>query len=314
MEQPLISIVVCCHNRRLYLEQTLRSVFAQTYRPVEIVVLDDGSTDGTDQLIASYGDRVRYTWQTQRGIAATRTAACKLARGEFIAFQDDDDLMAPERINTLYKAICDYPSAVFAVGDYALIDAEGNVTGHRRMPGRLEEKGEARLLEDAYAAVLWPKVPAVPHTTLFRRSDGERIGWFDENFTYACSDADFFARLARLGPIVYVREVVSYYRRGHTAVWSNQLRADYSRLQLFQKHLALVSDEHSEVRKRLLCRLREMLVAVERQQRAGVQLQDARLGAYFKEGVSLLGWPDRVWYQWHALVKLPLKQLIHKYV
>jgi glycosyltransferase involved in cell wall biosynthesis len=312
MNRPLISIIVCCHNRRHYLEQTMQSVFAQQYRPVEIVVLDDGSTDGTDRLMASYGNRVRYYWQENRGIAASRTAACKLARGEFIAFHDDDDLMPQERILKLYSALCEFPSAIFAVGDYALIDPEGNLTGKRWMPGRLDEEDNPRLIEDAHAAVLWPRVPGVPHTTLFQRSDGERIGWFDQDFIYACSDADFFARLARLGPIVYIRKIVSYYRRGHRALWSNQLRADYSRLQLFEKHLTLLNAKDDLLRRRLLYRLREMLIRIERQKSDGMQVNDSSLDAYIARGLSLLGWTDRLRYHWHRLIKLPIRHFVRK--
>jgi len=311
MENPLVSIVVCCHNRRHYLEQTMQSVFAQQFRPVEIVVLDDGSTDGTNELMAGYGDRVRYHWQERSGIAAARTAACKLANGKLIAFQDDDDLMPPQRIVKLYSALCAYPTAVFAVGDYALIDPEGNVTGKRWMPGRLDETEVPRLIVDAHAAVLWPTVPAVPHTTLFRKADGERIGWFDPEFTYACSDADFFARLARLGPLVYLREVVSYYRRGHSALWSNRLRADYSRLQLFEKHLAL-SGENDALRRRLLYRLRQMLIGVARQEYSGLRVEDKDLENYLTSSVALLGWTDRLRYRWHRSVKFRLGDLLRK--
>lgn len=292
----------------------MESIFAQKYRPVEIVVLDDGSTDGTDELMASYGDRVRYYWQENRGIAATRTAACKLATGELIAFQDDDDLMPPERILKLYAALCEYPSAIFAVGDYAFIDPDGRLTGDRWMPGHLDDKEGPKLIEDGRAAVLWPKVPGVPHTTLFRKSDGERVGWFDEQFTYACSDADFFARLASLGAIVYVRDVVSYYRRGHSALWSNQLRADYSRLQLFEKHVALLDGKDAELRKRLLQRIRDMIVRIARQKSEGLQIKDKDLEAYVQRGIALLGWTDRLSLSWHAMVKLPIRRLIHRHV
>lgn len=290
----------------------MRSVFAQTYRPVEIVVLDDGSTDGTDELMRGYGDRIRYHWQVNRGIAATRTAACKLAKGKFIAFQDDDDLMAPERIVRLYNALIEHPSAIFAVGDYALIDPDGNLTGVRWMPGGMDETDRPRLIDDAHAAVLWPKVPGVPHTTLFRAADGERVGWFDEAFKYACSDADFFARLARLGPIVYVREIVSYYRRGHSAMWNNQLRADYSRLQLFEKHLGLAAGGNETFKKRLRFRLRQMLVQVARQRHQGMQVAESGLEVYVQRGLEMLGWGDRMLYKWHDSVRLPLKNLVRK--
>ena len=87
MNRHLVSIVVCCYNREHYLRQTMESIFDQKYDPVEIVVLDDGSTDGTYDLIKSYGDKVRYFRQENQGIAVARTNACQLASGDLIAFQ-----------------------------------------------------------------------------------------------------------------------------------------------------------------------------------------------------------------------------------
>lgn len=310
MSNPLVSIVICCHNRVDLLPATMVSVFAQEYRPVEIVVVDDGSTDGTHKLMASYGDKVRYFWQENQGIAATRTAACRLARGEFIAFQDDDDLMPPDRIVHLYEGLRQYPSAVFATGDYALIDAEGNLTGKRWLPGSLEDREKPVLIDDAYTAVLWPKVPAVPHTTLFRKCDGERIGWFDIRFTYACSDADFFARLSKLGPIVYVREVISYYRRGHTAIWSNELLATYSRLQLFEKHITSMDARNKKLRKKLQDRIRMALIKIAFYKSRGIKVDDSILKDYIDKGISLIGLKDRLTYRWHTWVKYPIRRIV----
>jgi len=85
---------------------------------------------------------------------------------------------------------------------------------------------------------LWPKVPAAPHTTLFRKVDGEKIGWFDQQFSDASEDKDFFARLGQLGPVVYVPKIVSYYRRGHDgSLTSNHVRVAYRQFLLFEKHL-----------------------------------------------------------------------------
>ncbi|MBW2661172.1 MAG: glycosyltransferase [Deltaproteobacteria bacterium] len=260
--------------------------------------------------MASYGDKVRYFWQENQGIAATRTAACRLARGEFIAFQDDDDLMPPDRIVHLYEGLRQYPSAVFATGDYALIDAEGNLTGKRWLPGSLEDREKPVLIDDAYTAVLWPKVPAVPHTTLFRKSDGDRIGWFDIRFTYACSDADFFARLSKLGPIVYVKEVISYYRRGHTAIWSNELLATYSRLQLFEKHITSMDAKNKKLRRRLQDRIRMALIRIAFYKSIGIKVDDSILKDYINRGFSLLGLKDRLTYRWHTWVKYPIRRIV----
>ena len=156
MNNPLVSIIVCTHNRADKLEHTMKTIFAQKYKPVEIVILDDGSTDNTEELIKSYGKKIRYYKQENKGIASARTAGCQMARGEYIAFQDDDDLMPPERIIHLYEALCRYPEATLAVGDWIVIDHEGNSTGKRSKVNIKAQKEEALLIEDGCKAVLWP--------------------------------------------------------------------------------------------------------------------------------------------------------------
>lgn len=309
MSNPLVSIVICCYNRAHYLKQTMESIFAQRYEPIEIVVVDDGSTDNTPELMASYGDKVRYFWQENQGIAAARNTGCRLAKGEFIAFQDSDDLMPPDRIANLLEALRQYPSAVFATGDYAIIDLEGNLTGERWRPVSTEDQ-EFVLIDDAYTALLWPNVPASPHTTLFRKSDGDRIGWHDTQFTYACSDKDFFVRLGQLGPIVYVRKIVSYVRRGHTSIWSNDLRAICSRLLLLEKHLMAMDPEKKELRKRLQYRIRNTLIKIAFYKSKGMKVDDPVLKDYIKKAWLLLEFRDRLHYRWSTLIKFPIRRLI----
>lgn len=311
MSKPLVSIVICCHNRRAYLSETLASVFEQTYRPVEIIVMDDGSTDGTDVLVQSFGDRVRYYRQESQGIAVARTNASRLATGEYIAYQDDDDLMPPDRIAVLLDALEAVPGAAFATGDFALIDADSRVTGSRWLPGSLDETGPARVFDDGQAAVLWPHIPAVPHTTLFRRELGERIGWFDHEFRYACSDADFLARLGRLGPVVYVRQVVSYYRRGHAALWADDVRTSCSRIQLWDKHLGLIGADNPALSARLHERIRAAAVTLERTRQRGEGTPGQfDLDVWIRRALTLLPAVQRLQFDFQARIKLPLRRLV----
>ena len=311
MTSSLVSIVLCCHNRREYLRETLESVFAQDYQPVEIIVMDDGSTDGTDDMMAGYGDRVRYYRQEAQGIAVARTKASQLARGEYIAYQDDDDLMPADRIPVLLEALKSVPGAAFATGDFALIDAESAFTGHRWLPGALDETGPGRTIDDGQEAVLWPHVPAVPHTTLFRRELGERIGWFDHDFRYACSDADFLARLGTLGPVVYVRKVVSYYRRGHAAIWADDVRTSCSRIQLWEKHIRLIGDDKPDLTARLQERIRATAVNLERARRRGDTGQgEFDLDGWIARALALLTRKQRLQFDFQARIKLPLRQLV----
>jgi glycosyltransferase involved in cell wall biosynthesis len=98
VKQPLISCIVPVFNAQRYLPETLHSILAQTYRRTEIIVADDGSTDGTAEQVAGYGSRIRYVRQPNAGPAAARNLGLNIARGEFVAFLDQDDLWHPEKL------------------------------------------------------------------------------------------------------------------------------------------------------------------------------------------------------------------------
>jgi glycosyltransferase involved in cell wall biosynthesis len=98
MTAPLISCVVPVFNGERYLGEALDSILAQTYRPLELLVVDDGSTDGTAALVTRYRDQIRPLFQPNAGQAAARNLGLSVARGEFVAFLDADDLWHPEKL------------------------------------------------------------------------------------------------------------------------------------------------------------------------------------------------------------------------
>ena len=165
------------------------------------------------------------------------------------------------------------------------------------------------MIPDGHTAVLWPKVTPLPHTTLFRRADAERIGWFDTQFFHACSDTDFFARLGQLGPIIYVPEVVSYYRWGHSSIWKKRVLASYSRLLLFAKHYGSLKAEQRDLKKRLKSRMLQTLKRIALYQSQG-DIADSLPADYRSRCLSILGVKDRIGYRWYTLIKLPLRGLI----
>lgn len=290
MPNPLVSIVVCCYNRAQFLEETLASVFAQTYEPVEIIVYDDGSIDETPELIRKYGDKLTYHWHENKGAADTRTAACRLANGEFIAFQDDDDLMPPNRIALLYEQFVKYPDAVLAFGNWQAIDQQSNNIATKCQEHLKAEAADGPLLiEDGYRAIMWGnRAVPLPHTSLFRKSDGEKAGWFDNRFFNAIEDTDFFARLGKLGPIVYVPEVMSFYRQGHNQMVSKKGLLAINRFLLFEKHLQSLTDSETQMKKRLRRRLLDVLRALHKYEEAGF-VSDKLPGDYQARGLKLLG-------------------------
>ena len=98
MSSPLVSVIIPVYNGQAYLRPTLKSVFAQDYRPLEVIAVDDGSIDRSAEIIRSFPEVV-YLYQDNRGHAAARNAGISAANGEFLAFLDADDLWPPDKLN-----------------------------------------------------------------------------------------------------------------------------------------------------------------------------------------------------------------------
>lgn len=126
---PTVSICIPTYNRREYLKQTLDSVFAQTYKDYEVVILDDGSTDGTGEMVEAGGYDVRYYWRENQGEAATCNELIELAQGKYISFVHSDDLLYPDSVERMVNALLAEPDDIVVYGDYVRIDEHGNDCG-----------------------------------------------------------------------------------------------------------------------------------------------------------------------------------------
>jgi glycosyltransferase involved in cell wall biosynthesis len=294
----------------------MESVFKQEYQPVEIIVVDDGSSDNTPELIKSYGKRVRYYRQENCGVASARTKGCQLAKGELIAFHDDDDFMLPKRIIHLMDSFRQFPHIVLSLGDWAVTDSNGNLTGKKSNFILCRESKEPInspiVIQDGYTAILWSKLTPLPQTTLFRKKDAEFINWFDPKFFHACSDTDFFARLGVLGPIVYVPQIVAHYRLGHNSIWDKKFLAEYSRFLLIEKHLSGLNPKKKELKKRLQTRMRSTLNQLAKLKSKGIELPDSVSSDYVCRGLKHLELKDRLSYFWSIFIKLPISNKIKK--
>ena len=282
VEFHLLSILIPVFNEKDTIESILdlvRSAPLPDGMEREIIVVDDGSTDDTPHLMTGYGDRIRYHQLPKNaGIAVARTVGCRLAKGEFIAFQDDDDIFLPNRIPDLMRAFQSHPEAIMAVGDYAIVDADGHPTGQRWLPDRSLNEALVQWVPEAYEAVLWPTLPVSPLTTLFRRRDGEAVGWFDPWFRFASEDKDFFARLAKRGGIAYIPKVMALVRRRHESLTRNAIRTEYYSMHLFYRHMQLLAAE-GRLQSRMYSRLQER-IRIALQRIAAVRSADTKLPDY----------------------------------
>jgi glycosyltransferase involved in cell wall biosynthesis len=112
----LISVPMCVYNGETYLAEAIDSVLSQTYRPIELILVDDGSTDRSGEIARGYGERLTYIHQAHAGIGVARNRGLAASRGEFIAIQDADDIWVPEKLTIQHRALIEWPEAGLAGG------------------------------------------------------------------------------------------------------------------------------------------------------------------------------------------------------
>src|SRR3954454_21989799 len=117
---PVVSVVIPCFNQRAYVADAIESVLGQTYDNIEVVVVDDGSDDGSAGVIRNYRD-VRYVRQGNAGLARARNAGLEASTGEFVIFLDADDWLLPRAVELGAQALTDRPDCMFAAGHYVYV-------------------------------------------------------------------------------------------------------------------------------------------------------------------------------------------------
>ncbi|MBE3071139.1 MAG: glycosyltransferase [Planctomycetes bacterium] len=217
---PLVSAVVPVYNGADTVDRCLGSLRRQTYPNLEILVVDDGSTDDTRQRVAQYLDdrRVRYLYKAHSGRPETRNAGVRAAQGEFIAWLDADDEALPNRVGAQVEAARAAGGADVVHSDGFILNAEGTRLIRRR--GRAFTAQELpALLMAGFASVC----PILNTSAMIRRDLYDRIGLYDPAFA-RCQDYDFYCRCALPGDVRFVHvpvPLVKVYRA----------QADHGRLQ-----------------------------------------------------------------------------------
>ncbi len=129
MSKPAVSVIIPTHNSGRFVRHAIESVLDQTFDDLEVIVIDDGSTDGTAERVGKYGSRVRYVSQARRGPAAARNRGARLALGRWLAFLDADDFWYPHRLAEQMALIEADPELDFVTGNYHLVNEAGRILG-----------------------------------------------------------------------------------------------------------------------------------------------------------------------------------------
>ncbi len=228
-----VSVIVPAYNAAATIAGTVESVFAQTFRDFELIVIDDGSTDRTREILAGFGDRVRLIEQHNNGPAAARNAGARLASGEYLAFLDADDLWRPTMLARAVAELDADSSATLVFFNASVADSEGVELGTSLIG---KEFDHAPSLNELLTQ-LWPIMPSA---AVVRRSAYEKCGGYRDELkgaSFRFEDVDFWIRMREQGPFLYIAEPLVVWR---FAWFPKKLKKlpDYSKaLHVFEKHL-----------------------------------------------------------------------------
>jgi glycosyltransferase involved in cell wall biosynthesis len=251
----MISVIIPTYNRASFLKEAIQSVLSQDYFardatvPFEFLVIDDGSTDNTEEIVKSFRGKVKYRFKEHGGVSSARNLGLELAGGEYIAFLDSDDLWKEEKISIQMNFMSTFPEARICYTEEVWIRRGVFVNPkkiHRKYSGWIFDR-------------ILPLCLLSLSSALFRKDVFEKIGKFDEELP-ACEDYDFGIRLAQKYPIYLLPKPLIIKRGGHSDQLSRKYWGmDRFRVKALEKaiHLPLTPHQEKLVRREIVkkCRI-----------------------------------------------------------
>jgi GT2 family glycosyltransferase len=259
-EPGVVSVIIPTYNRAAIVGAAIESALRQRNTRLQIIVVDDGSTDDTRAVVDAFGGAVRYVSQENAGVAAARNTGLRLATGEFVAFLDSDDAWLPWKVEAEVAALRAHTDAVVAWTDMSAVDARGDVVHERflrRMYGAYAVVDVESLMPTA--GTLSDLIAEAPHhsadapvrvgdlaahiffgnllhtsAVLLRRSCLDLIGGFNPAWGNGGEDYEFYTRLCALGPAILIDAPAVRYRVGA----ADQLTAPEHMLHIAERNLA----------------------------------------------------------------------------
>jgi glycosyltransferase involved in cell wall biosynthesis len=213
----MISVLIAAYNAAAYIRESVDSALAQDDAPIEIVVADDGSTDGTVSILRSYGPRITCIAAPHANASVARNNAWRASTGEFIVVLDADDRLRPGAFGPKLQLLAREPSVGVAYGDAMTIDESGSVTGPLLCPRRLTPDDNP--LEALLAGNIFPV-----HAALTRRSAIERLPYLYHEVIDLVGDWDLWIRLAGVTRFAYAGDMSVEYRR-HAAMTTKTIES-----------------------------------------------------------------------------------------
>ena len=231
--EPKISIVIPCFNHAEYLHHSILSAIQQTVQPYEIIVIDDGSTDNT-MAVATNFPAVKYFFQDNNGLSSARNTGLNKATGEFILFNDADDILAHTALEHHLRCYKQYPMCILVSGPNIRIDNSGAELPYKQIPA-----GPAK--DDTYESLLTKNYIGMPGTALIKKDKLIAIGGYDETLD-SCEDFDVYLKLARNQQFGFHSNICGYYRTSTNSMSTNGIRMLNRSVEVFKRQNNFVTN------------------------------------------------------------------------
>lgn len=213
-DAPLVSVVIPSHNCERYIAETIGSVLGQTHRDVEVLVVDDGSTDRTREIAGAFGSPVRLIEQDNAGVCVARNRGAREARGRFVCFMDHDDYWFPDKLARQVDAMRRHPECGVVFAGFILWNPLEN--GEYPAPAGFDLSGYPCGDDAEFSGWIYHKFLLdcwmLTSTAMFRREVFRECGLFDESLPYS-EDWDLWLRIARVFPFVKLGRPNTLYRQ-----------------------------------------------------------------------------------------------------
>lgn len=300
MENPLVSVCIGAYNRKDYIRECVDSALAQTWPNKEVIVVDDASTDGTREILESYGSAIQLIKRDSNSgmCPITRNQAARAAKGEYIAFLDSDDVWYPEKLAKQVAFMQQNPEIPLCHTLCHVIDENSNVVGVRHGRGVVPETGMIfeRLLDHCWVTI---------STVLMRRTLFNDVGWFCEERKVGVfgEDQDFFLRVSRTFPIGLVPDVLAGYRKSMAGISQGRWR-DTPESQTFNEDLIAKREIWEGVVPRRCVVRAHSRICIENARHWRARGEPGRALYFFRRGVRHDPFNIRLWQDgWRSLFR-----------
>ncbi len=199
-----ISVVIPTYNRKSLLKNAIDSVLKQKYSPKEIIIIDDGSDDGTEKLICREYPQIKYVWQDNSGISSARNLGIEQSTGDWIAFLDSDDEWLPNKLENQVYELNNYP-------DYQICHTNEIWIRNGR---RVNQKEKHQKFGGYIFEKCLPLCAISPSSVLIHKKVFDKYGLFDTSLP-ACEDYDMWLRICAFLPVLYIEKPLIYKYGGH---------------------------------------------------------------------------------------------------